>query len=91
MSRSTPILSYRTNVALDLEFQAWFRAHKPPLLARWGRIDPFFIPPGAEGYRRDLPDAGIHVLDTGHFALETHAAETARPMRGVLERESARD
>ncbi|MCJ2083362.1 alpha/beta fold hydrolase [Methylobacterium sp. J-090] len=80
------ILSYRTNVALYPAFQAYFRRHQPPLLAVWGRNDPFFIPPGAEAYRRDLPQAEIHFLDTGHFALETHAAEIARLMRAFLER-----
>ncbi|GEL44648.1 hydrolase [Methylorubrum extorquens] len=85
------ILSYRTNVALYPEFQAYFRKHQPPLLAVWGRNDPFFIPPGAEAYRRDLPEAEIHFLDTGHFALETHAAEVARLMRDFLERKLGRD
>lgn len=80
------ILSYRTNVALYPDFQAYFRTHKPPLLAVWGRNDPFFIPPGAEAYRRDLPEAEIHFLDTGHFALETHSAEIARLMSDFLER-----
>ena len=85
------ILSYRTNVALYPDFQAYFRQHLPPLLAVWGRNDPFFIPPGAEAYRRDLPDAEIHFLDTGHFALETHHAETAALMRDFLDRKIARD
>ncbi len=85
------ILSYRTNVALYPEFQAYFRKHQPPLLAVWGRNDPFFIPPGADAYRRDLPDAEIHFLDTGHFALETHSAEVARLMRDFLERKLRRD
>ena len=78
------ILSYRTNVALYPQFQAYFREHKPPLLAVWGRNDPFFIPPGAEAYRRDLPEAEIHFLDTGHFALETHHAEIAGLMKDFL-------
>ncbi len=80
------ILSYRTNVALYPDFQAYFRAHTPPLLAVWGRNDPFFIPAGAEAYRRDLPEAEIHLLDTGHFALETHHAEIALLMRDFLAR-----
>lgn len=84
------ILSYRTNVALYPEFQAYFRIHKPPLLAVWGRNDPFFIPPGAEAYRRDLPEAEIHFLDAGHFALETHSAEIAQLMRNFLERKLPR-
>ncbi len=80
------ILSYRTNVALYADFQAYFRERQPPLLAVWGRNDPFFIPPGAEAYKRDLPAAEIHFLDTGHFALETHSAEIASLMRDFLKR-----
>jgi pimeloyl-ACP methyl ester carboxylesterase len=71
------ILDYRSNVALYPTFQKYFRASRPPLLAVWGKNDPAFIPPGAEAYRRDIPDAEVHFLDTGHFALETHAAEIA--------------
>jgi pimeloyl-ACP methyl ester carboxylesterase len=67
------IRDYRTNVALYPDFQAYFRKHQPPLLAAWGRHDPAFIPAGAEAYKRDLPDAEVHLLDAGHFALETHA------------------
>jgi pimeloyl-ACP methyl ester carboxylesterase len=80
------ILSYRTNVALYPAFQAYFREHRPPLLAVWGRNDAFFIPPGAEAYRRDIPNAEIHFLDTGHFALETHHREIAALMRDFLAR-----
>ncbi len=80
------ILSYRTNVALYPEFQAYFRKHRPPVLAVWGKNDPFFIPPGAEAYRRDNPDAEIHFLDTGHFALETHHQEIAALIRDFLGR-----
>lgn len=80
------ILDYRSNVALYPAFQAYFRDHQPPLLAIWGRNDQFFIPPGAEAYRRDLPDAEIVLLDAGHFALETHAAEIGATMRRFLER-----
>lgn len=75
---------YRNNVALYPDFQAYFRQHKPRLLAVWGRNDPFFLPPGAEAYRRDLPDAQVRFFDTGHFALETHAAEIAQEIRGFL-------
>jgi pimeloyl-ACP methyl ester carboxylesterase len=78
------ILDYRTNVALYPAFQEYFRTHRPPLLAIWGKNDPAFIPPGAEAYRRDLPDAEIRFLETGHFALETHAAEIAEAMRRFL-------
>lgn len=80
------ILSYRTNVALYPAFQSYFRAHQPPLLAVWGKNDPFFIPPGAEAYKRDLPEAEIHFLDTGHFALETHSTEVAGYIREFLDR-----
>ncbi|HKB49007.1 MAG TPA: alpha/beta hydrolase [Ktedonobacterales bacterium] len=80
------ILSYRTNVALYPRFQQYFREHQPPLLAVWGKNDPFFIPPGAEAYKRDLPDAEIDFLDTGHFALETHGEEIATRMRDFLAR-----
>lgn len=80
------ILSYRTNVALYPEFQAYFRTHRPPVLAVWGKNDAFFVPAGAEAYRRDNPDAEIHLLDAGHFALETHHDEIAALMRDFLAR-----
>lgn len=80
------ILDYRSNVALYPAFQAYFREHRPPLLAVWGRHDPAFIPAGAEAYRRDLPDAEVHLLDAGHFALETHYREVADYMRDFLAR-----
>jgi pimeloyl-ACP methyl ester carboxylesterase len=65
-------LDYASNVALYPVFQKYFREHQPPLLAIWGKHDPFFLPPGAEAYKRDLPNATVELLDTGHFALETH-------------------
>ena len=77
--------SYATNVALYPAFQAYFRADQPKLLAIWGRNDPFFLPPGAEAFRRDLPRAEVRFLDTGHFALETHAAEIAQAIAAFLE------
>jgi pimeloyl-ACP methyl ester carboxylesterase len=80
------IRDYRNNVALYPDFQSYFREHRPPLLATWGRHDPAFIPPGAEAYKRDLPDADVHLLDTGHFALETHADEIASLIRDFLSR-----
>lgn len=80
------VLDYRSNVARYPEFQAYFREHQPPLLAVWGKHDPFFIPPGAEAYKRDLPEAEVHLLDTGHFALETHANEIAGYIRDFLGR-----
>ncbi|MBC9033695.1 alpha/beta hydrolase [Sphingomonas sp. JC676] len=77
-------LDYASNVALYPAFQAYFREHQPPLLAIWGRNDPFFLPPGAEAYKRDLPNAEVRFLDTGHFALETHAPEIADAIAGFL-------
>lgn len=68
-------LDYASNVALYPKFQTYFRTKRPPVLAVWGRNDPFFLPAGAEAFRRDSPDAEIHFFDTGHFALETHASE----------------
>ncbi|HTR11113.1 MAG TPA: alpha/beta hydrolase [Paraburkholderia sp.] len=68
---------YRSNVALYPEFQAYFRTHRPPFLAVWGKNDPFFLPAGAHAFKRDLPDAVVRFFDTGHFALETHADEIA--------------
>jgi pimeloyl-ACP methyl ester carboxylesterase len=79
-------LDYQSNVALYPAFQSYFRQHRPPLLAVWGRNDPFFLPAGAEAFRRDIPDAEIRFFDTGHFALETHAAEIGAAMREFLER-----
>lgn len=77
-------LDYASNVGLYPKFQEYFRTAKPPLLAIWGKNDPFFIPAGAEAYRKDLPDAEVRFLDTGHFALETHAAEIAAAMKEFL-------
>jgi pimeloyl-ACP methyl ester carboxylesterase len=75
---------YKNNVSLYPAFQQYFRTHRPPLLAIWGKNDPFFLPSGAESYRRDIPDAEVHFLDTGHFALETHSAEIGAAMRDFL-------
>ena len=77
-------LDYRTNVAAYPAFQAYFRDKQPALLAVWGRNDPFFLPAGAEAFRRDLPKAEIRFFDTGHFALETHAAEIGAAIRAFL-------
>ena len=77
---------YASNVALYPSFQAYFREHKPRLLAIWGRNDPFFLPAGAEAYRRDLPNAEIRFVDTGHFALETHMEEIAAAIGVFLSR-----
>ncbi len=80
------ILDYRSNVALYPAFQAYFRKHRPALLAAWGRHDPAFLPAGATAYQRDLPDAEVHLLDAGHFALETNYHEIAMLMRDFLGR-----
>ena len=77
---------YKSNVDLYPTFQKYFRAHKPPFLAAWGKNDPFFLPAGAEAFRRDIPDATIRFFDTGHFALETHANEIAGAIRELLSR-----
>lgn len=74
-------LDYQSNIALYPVFQAYFREHRPRLLAIWGKHDPFFLPPGAEAFRRDIPDADVRFLDTGHFALETHAGDIADAIR----------
>ena len=74
-------LNYQSNVALYPAFQAYFRQHRPRFLAVWGKNDPFFLPPGAEAFKRDMPDARVRFLDTGHFALETHAKEIADAIR----------
>ena len=75
---------YKSNVALYPEFQNYFRRHKPPLLAVWGKNDPFFLPAGAEAFKRDIPDAEVRFFDTGHFALETHCDEIAAAIRDFL-------
>jgi pimeloyl-ACP methyl ester carboxylesterase len=75
---------YKSNVALYPSFQEYFRTHKPPLLAVWGKNDPFFVPAGAEAFRRDNPRAVVRFFDTGHFALETHAREIAESIRHFL-------
>ena len=75
---------YQSNVALYPTFQTYLRTHQPPLLAVWGKNDPFFLPAGAEAYKRDIPAAVVRFFDTGHFALETHAAEIAAAIRDFL-------
>ncbi|MGY8680682.1 alpha/beta hydrolase [Bradyrhizobium sp. UFLA05-153] len=77
---------YKNNVATYPEFQAYFRKHKPPFLAAWGKNDPFFLPRGAEAFMRDIPAAEVHFFETGHFALETHCEEIAAVMREFLSR-----
>jgi pimeloyl-ACP methyl ester carboxylesterase len=82
-------LDYASNVALYPKFQEYFRDRRPPLLAVWGKNDPFFLPPGAEAFKRDIPDADVRFLDTGHFALEIHVAEIATAVREFLARGEA--
>jgi len=79
-------LDYASNVALYAKFQEYFRTKKPSLLAVWGKNDPFFLPPGAEAFERDNPNAEVHFYDTGHFALETHHQEIASAIRDFLGR-----
>jgi pimeloyl-ACP methyl ester carboxylesterase len=80
------LLDYASNVALYPQFQDYFRRHKPPLLAVWGKNDPFFVPAGAEAFRRDNPQAEVHFYPTGHFALETHCQAIAIAIRDFLDR-----
>jgi len=82
-------LDYASNVALYPKFQEYFRAKQPPVLAVWGKNDPFFLPPGAEAFKRDIPSAEVHFYDTGHFALETHHREIGEAIREFLGRKLA--
>jgi pimeloyl-ACP methyl ester carboxylesterase len=82
-------LDYASNVALYPRFQEYFRAKQPPVLAVWGKNDPFFLPAGAEGFKRDIPSTELHFYDTGHFALETHHREIAEAIRDFLGRKLA--
>ena len=77
---------YKSNVALYPTFQTYFRTRKPRLLAVWGKNDPFFLPAGAEAFKRDIPDAVVRFFDAGHFALETHAEEIAAAIVDFLNR-----
>ncbi len=77
-------LDYASNLTLYPRFQEYFRRSKPPLLAIWGKNDPFFIPAGAEAFRKDLPGAKVQFLDTGHFALETHVVEIVSAIKELL-------
>ena len=83
-------LDYASNVQLYPKFQDYFRKSKPPLLAIWGKNDPFFVPAGAEAFRKDIPNAKVQFLDTGHFATETHAVEIASAMKDFLEKNGVR-
>jgi pimeloyl-ACP methyl ester carboxylesterase len=77
-------LDYRNNVSVYPKFHEYFRTHQPPLLAIWGKNDAFFIPPGAEAFKRDIPKAQVQFVDSGHFALETHVNEIAGAMRSFF-------
>lgn len=85
------LLDYQNNVKLYPTFQQYFRTHQPPLLAVWGRNDPYFLPAGAQAWTRDLPKAEIHFYDTGHFALETHVREIGPVIHQFLDAHVARD
>jgi pimeloyl-ACP methyl ester carboxylesterase len=78
------LLDYASNVALYPAWQEYFRTSRPPLLAVWGSNDPFFIPAGAEAFKRDIPNADIRLVPTGHFALETHVDEIAQAIIDFL-------
>ena len=80
---------YKSNVALYPAFQDYFRTYRPLFLAVWGKNDPFFLPPGAEAFKRDIPGAVIRFFDTGHFALETHVEEIAAAIRDFVAPKSA--
>jgi pimeloyl-ACP methyl ester carboxylesterase len=77
-------LDYASNVAMYPKFQAYFRQHQPRFLAIWGDKDPFFLPAGAEAFKRELPNAEVRFLDTGHFALETHSSDIATAILNFL-------
>ena len=77
-------LDYRNNIPVYPKFHEYFRRYKPPFMAIWGKNDPFFIPAGAEAYKKDLPSASIRFVDSGHFALETHVDEIAEGMRELF-------
>lgn len=83
-------LDYASNVALYPRFQEYFRKERPPVLAVWGKNDPFFLPPGAEAFKRDNPNAEVHFYDTGHFALETHVQEIGTVIEDFLSRKLTR-
>ncbi|MBC3956581.1 alpha/beta fold hydrolase [Pseudomonas triticifolii] len=80
------VLDYASNVAMYPTFQAYFRQYQPPLLAVWGKNDPFFLPAGAEAWKRDIPKADVRFYDTGHFALETHGKEIIPVIREFLDK-----
>jgi pimeloyl-ACP methyl ester carboxylesterase len=79
------LADYQSNIALYPKFEHYFRTCKPPFLVVWGKNDPFFLPAGAEAFKRDIPAADARFFDTGHFALETHCDEIAAAIRGFLD------
>lgn len=80
------LLDYGQNIKQYAQLHQFFRSYQPPTLAIWGKNDPFFTPPGAEAFKRDNPNAEVHFLDTGHFAIETHGREIAARMLEFLKR-----
>jgi pimeloyl-ACP methyl ester carboxylesterase len=84
VAHSDLFYDYRTNVASYPAWQAWLREHQPPLLVMWGRYDPSFLAAEAEAYRRDVPDAEVHLLDAGHFALDEQPDQIAELTRAFL-------
>ncbi|WP_407352847.1 alpha/beta fold hydrolase [Luteimonas sp. R10] len=80
------LLDYGQNVKQYPQLHEFFRAHRPPTLAIWGKNDPFFVPAGADAFKRDNPNAEVRFLDTGHLATETHGREIADAMREFLGR-----
>lgn len=83
------LVDYGQNIKQYAQLHAYFRRHQPPLLAIWGKNDPFFLPPGAEAFKRDNPKAEVRFVDSGHFAIETHGPDIAQAMRGFLDRHLA--
>jgi pimeloyl-ACP methyl ester carboxylesterase len=82
------LYDYRTNVPLYPQFQEYFRKYQPPTLIVWGKNDFIFPPEGAVPYKRELPNVETHLLDTGHFALETHSEEIASRIEGFFRHRS---
>lgn len=82
--QSDLIFDYQSNVKLYGEFQKYLREYQPPLLAVWGKNDPSFIPAGAEAFKRDLPNARVYFVDSGHFALESHCKEIAEYIKQFI-------
>jgi pimeloyl-ACP methyl ester carboxylesterase len=85
------LANYGSKIAQYDAYQAYLRKNQPPLLAIWGKSDTTFLPAGAQAFRRDLPRAEIRLLETGHFALETHSVEIAQAMRVFLARNLKRE